>query len=331
MPPRSCSDRRAREQEEQRAQRSCRAGLGACGRRVLTRAEERERESTGPRGGRAREMGPASREMGALHLWWGQSQAPPTGQQSRAGVCVQGTARAEDTCQGEGGWQRQKCPAGRACIVPKGAAGTAGHELHSWACTIPWGTEETAGHVPQGAAGTAGHAPQGTAGRAQPGTYRRADWRAERARLLAKGADGCCRSSMDLLQDFSFSSAPSSPLSSPSKSNLEGEQARTHTRAHTPSTGTRTHTRREASRQSSPRAPWEQPGCRSRGRRAARGKLAAQQAGGPGAGAGHGLPPALRSQAGVRPRRLSGCRLRCICPRSGAWVRCPSLLPMPGH
>lgn len=34
---------------------------------------------------------------------------------------------------------------------------------------------------------------------------------------------------MDLLQDFSFSSAPSSPLSRPSKSNLEGREG-THTR-----------------------------------------------------------------------------------------------------
>lgn len=64
-------------------------------------------------------------------------------------------------------------------------------------------------------------------------TYRSTDWRAERARLLVKGADralGGCRSSMDLLQDRSLSNAPSSPLSRPSKSNLE--QERTHMRTH---------------------------------------------------------------------------------------------------
>lgn len=48
-----------------------------------------------------------------------------------------------------------------------------------------------------------------------------------------KGADralGGCRSSIDLLQDRSLSNAPSSPLSRPSKSNLEHE--RTHMRTH---------------------------------------------------------------------------------------------------
>lgn len=51
---------------------------------------------------------------------------------------------------------------------------------------------------------------------------------------MVKGADralGGCRSSMDLLQDRSLSNAPSSPLSRPSKSNLE--QERTHKRTHT--------------------------------------------------------------------------------------------------
>lgn len=64
-------------------------------------------------------------------------------------------------------------------------------------------------------------------------TYRSTDWRAERARLLVKGADralGGCRSSIDLLQDRSLSNAPSSPLSRPSKSNLE--QERTHKRTY---------------------------------------------------------------------------------------------------
>lgn len=68
----------------------------------------------------------------------------------------------------------------------------------------------------------------------QEHTYRSTDWRAERARLLVKGADralGGCRSSMDLLQDRSLSNAPSSPLSRPSKSNLEHERG--HTSAHT--------------------------------------------------------------------------------------------------
>lgn len=72
----------------------------------------------------------------------------------------------------------------------------------------------------------------GAGSRAQH-TYRSTDWRAERARLLVKGADralGGCRSSMDLLQDRSLSNAPSSPLSRPSKSNLE--QERTHRRTH---------------------------------------------------------------------------------------------------
>lgn len=69
--------------------------------------------------------------------------------------------------------------------------------------------------------------------RAEQRTYRSTDWRAERARLLVKGADralGGCRSSMDLLQDRSLSNAPSSALSRPSKSNLEHE--RTHVRTH---------------------------------------------------------------------------------------------------
>lgn len=46
-----------------------------------------------------------------------------------------------------------------------------------------------------------------------------------------KGADralGGCRSSMDLLQDRSLSNAPSSPLSRPSKSNLEQERTHAH-------------------------------------------------------------------------------------------------------
>lgn len=50
---------------------------------------------------------------------------------------------------------------------------------------------------------------------------------------MVKGADralGGCRSSIDLLQDRSLSNAPSSPLSRPSKSNLEHE--RTHVRTH---------------------------------------------------------------------------------------------------
>lgn len=67
----------------------------------------------------------------------------------------------------------------------------------------------------------------------QEHTYRSTDWRAERARLLVKGADralGGCRSSIDLLQDRSLSNAPSSPLSRASKSNLE--QERTHMHAH---------------------------------------------------------------------------------------------------
>lgn len=69
-------------------------------------------------------------------------------------------------------------------------------------------------------------------------TYRSTDWRAERARLLVKGADralGGCRSSMDLLQDRSLSNAPSSPLSRASKSNLE--QERTHMRTHRRNSG----------------------------------------------------------------------------------------------
>lgn len=52
-----------------------------------------------------------------------------------------------------------------------------------------------------------------------------------------KGADralGGCRSSIDLLQDRSLSNAPSSPLSRPSKSNLEHERTymRTHRHIH---------------------------------------------------------------------------------------------------
>lgn len=52
-------------------------------------------------------------------------------------------------------------------------------------------------------------------------TYRRTDWRAERTSVLQKGwLLAWCRSSMDLLQDLALSKKPSSPLSSPSKSNL---------------------------------------------------------------------------------------------------------------
>lgn len=66
-------------------------------------------------------------------------------------------------------------------------------------------------------------------------TYRSTDWRAERARLLVKGADralGGCRSSIDLLQERSLSNAPSSPFSRPSKSNLEHERTHMRTRRH---------------------------------------------------------------------------------------------------
>lgn len=64
-------------------------------------------------------------------------------------------------------------------------------------------------------------------------THRRTDWRAERTSVLQKGwLLAWCRSSMDLLQDLALSKKPSSPLSSPSKSNL-GPPAHTNGQADT--------------------------------------------------------------------------------------------------